>query len=140
VCEKSGPRLVDEGEILYRQVHPNWFDAGVPTSQGFRPGTGDDCPSVDRSSLTTPQRSYQLFTDPKPFGFAGTSEGVWGVSVEEVDNAGIEAWASPVAATTDTPANPAHAVLDFLNHGRNPSGRIGRVLRDAAVRRKRLYP
>jgi hypothetical protein len=53
--------LVDEGEILFRQIHPEFMDNGEPTSQGFGPTAKDEGKlSVDRSAITDPKSSYRV--------------------------------------------------------------------------------
>ena len=59
-----GPQLTDPGEVLFRQVHPSWIQAGKPTSQAFRPTPKDrGLLSVSRSSKTTASAAFELHND-----------------------------------------------------------------------------
>lgn len=137
----KGPALTAIGEVLYRQVKPEWFaEQDEPTSQAFRPRPTDKgMLSVDRSSLTTPKDSFVLATTQPPAGFGLTSAGVWGVSIEEVHGVALTAHEDPVVATTDKPANPAHCVVDFTGRNDKQARSLGRVLKHYAHQRGRLY-
>lgn len=144
MCEKNGARVSASGEILFRQVNPGWFaQDGEPSSQAFYPWREDDecCLSVDRASKTQADAAYTLFTAPRPAGFGGTSAGVWGISVQEVDDANVTAWDDPVDACDDAPANLAHGVVDFSDHQSEKKKRnVGRILKVKALSRGRVYP
>ena len=140
MCDKKGPRLTEKDELLFRQVHPSWFDAGQPSSIAFRPSTTDPCPSVDRQAKTNAATAFVLFTTPKPNGFSGTSDGVWAVSVEEVDAAGVSAWEDPVRATQQTPPNDAHAAIHFDGLGSKREAKAARALKVWANKRGRRHP
>jgi hypothetical protein len=114
VCTKSGPKLTIPSEILFRQVRAQHWDGEILAREAFLLNKGDDhCLSVDRSSITTAAASFVLQTTPKPVGFERKSVGVWGVSVEEVDRVGLDAWKDAVLQQVDAPANPAHAVIEM---------------------------
>ncbi len=69
-----------EGELLLRQVHPNFIVEDRITSQVFLPTAKDEHKlSVNRDSMISPQAAYELHTLRKQL----KSAGVWGVSVEE---------------------------------------------------------
>jgi hypothetical protein len=65
--------LTDDGELLYRQVHPSFVRDGRPTSQAFRPTPKDENKlSVARGSLTTEKAAYEHHTVALGLGSAGT--------------------------------------------------------------------
>jgi hypothetical protein len=123
-------------------VSPAWLDDGEPSSQSFYPwrDVDDDCMSVDRGSITTPAAAFQLFTAARPGGFGQASAGAWGLSVAEVEAAGLSAWADPVATTSDAPANPAHALVEFAPLTKKQQRSLGRKLKLLAIARGRLHP
>lgn len=109
-----GPRLEDRTELLLRQVHPSWIQAGRPTSQAFRPTPKDESLlSVSRGSLTSPEDALELHTVQK--GLA--SAGVWSVTVEDCASADRPVHADPIEEPVP---DRAHAVVDFegLSHGK----------------------
>lgn len=142
MCQKNGDRIPGSDEILIRQVNPAWLDDGEPSSQSFYPwrDIDEDCMSVDRGSLTSPAAAFQLFTAARPDGFGQPSAGAWGLAVSEVDVVGLSAWNDPVAATSDTPANPAHALVEFAPFTKKQQRTLGRKLKLLAITRGRLHP
>ncbi len=55
--------LNDEDEILFRQIHPTFFEDGHVSSSPFVPTKKDEGKlSVDRSSLTTASGAFHLYT------------------------------------------------------------------------------
>jgi hypothetical protein len=128
---------------LFRQVFPNWLeDDGQPSSQAFHPwrDCDDGSLSVDRASLTTAEATFLLFTTPKPMGFEGQSAGVWGFTVGEIMAMRLVALEDAIAATKDTPANPAHALVNFHNIDRSRWKNTGRQLKVKAIDRGRIHP
>ncbi len=116
MCEKSGPEITDESELLLRQVFPNWLsEEGEPSSQAFYPwrDIDDGCLSVDRAALAEPAAAFARFTAPRPQGFGQPAVEVWGLTVGELKPRGLSAWQDPVEATGDHPANPSHALVEF---------------------------
>lgn len=154
MCLKSGGELApphcDASELLLRNVSPVCFaDDGHPSSQAFLPRRrtdhhpGDEgCLSVDRGSQASPASSHALFTSEKPRGFAASSAGVWAVSIGEVVAQRLTAWGDPVPASpqSDTPANPAHAVIDFGGVSESGQRKQARTLKARALERGRLHP
>jgi hypothetical protein len=98
----------DKNELLLRQVHPHFIQEGRVSSVAFRPTPKDQKKlSVNRGSLTTPERSFDLHTREKGL----QSSGVWGVSVEEVcamQDLSIEE--DPISAPIP---DPSHGLIDF---------------------------
>lgn len=126
-----------DDELLYRQIHPNWFEDGLPTSQGFRPtGKDDGKLSVDRSTVFTAEESFLLHHDDKGLATAGT----WGLTVAEFAAEDVGCRPDPLERSYTEPANPAHAVADFSLHGGGKCKLIGKRLRNVAVARGRVHP
>ena len=142
MCSKRGPQLMESAELLFRQIHPNWLvDDGVPGSLSFVPSRHDEhCLSVDRSACTNAAGSYSFFTSDLPAGLGRKSIGVWALTVEEVDKVGCKAFSDPEPASAETPANAAHAVIDFEGISGNQQKKIGARLKVFAVTRGRLAP
>jgi hypothetical protein len=124
--------LTEQGEILFRQVHPQFFTAGRISSQAFEaPRSHEGMLSVDRESLTAAKDSFALFTE----GFGLSSACVCGVSVGEVNQHELHAYSDPVPATDDLPANPAHAIVDMSALGKKKMKKIaGRLAQIARAR------
>ncbi len=102
-----GERLTDPEELLHRQIHPDWIQAGRPSSQAFRPTPKDaGLLSVSRGSLTTAAAAYKLHTEQRGL----KSAGVWSIRVQDCDDAELEAFGDPLPEPV---LDPAHAVIDF---------------------------
>ena len=102
-------RLGNPAELLLRQVHPAFLQAGRVSSQAFCPSRNHGFKlSVSVRSKTEPGQAYRLHVDEK--GLA--SAGVWAVSVEECERCDLAVHEDPV----ETPVpDPAHAYIDFTN-------------------------
>ena len=145
MCEKTGPQLfpsAESVEVLFRQVSASSCEDGEPTSRAFIPRkhSDDGCLSVDRSSLTSAERSYFLATKLPPDGFGLQSVGAWGLSLEDVYSCALTAWSDPVPASEGKPANPAHALIEFGDMSEGDRRRIGRAFKVRAIARGRLFP
>lgn len=142
MCAKAGPRIPRSSEVLLRQVNPSWLDGDEPSSQSFYPwrDLDEECLSVDRGSLTSAADAHRLFTAPSPTGFGMASMGVWGVSVEEVEDAGLSSWDDKLSAIPPKPANPAHALIEFAPLSKKQQKALGRRLKVLAIARGRLHP
>ena len=128
--------LCDGDEVLFRQIHPSFYDNSYPSSGPFAPSAKDDSKlSVDRSSLTTAAASHALFTGN---GFASVA--VYGVSVAEFNAESLPCHPDPLRAEGALAANPAHAYADFSAFNPSQSKKIAKRLRNNAVQRGRLYP
>jgi hypothetical protein len=125
--------LGDAGELLHRQVHPSWIQAGRPTSQAWRPTPKDEgLLSVSRASQRAAADSYRHHT--KVLG--RLSAGVWGVTVEECTGVGLSAFADPI----DEPIpDPAHAVIDFRGLSDKDCRIRGAQLQNLANKRGCIY-
>jgi hypothetical protein len=94
-------------DLLHRQVHPSWLQAGRPASLAFRPSPKDKKQlSVDLGRLVTAQQSFEAFTQVGGF----VSAGVWSVSENEARVVGVPVVPDPIKVPYD---NPAHALIDF---------------------------
>ncbi len=140
----SGARIQGQGDILLRQIDPHWLDGEDPSSQNFRPFRDIDegMLSVDQRAKTSYEASFKLYTDPKPTGFERPSHGIWGLSIAEVEAEKLSACDDPVAEDKQnrTPANPAHAVIQFGDAEEKSWRKIGKALKKKAVERGRLFP
>lgn len=131
-----GARLVDGGEVLFRQIHPDLMQDGEPASSAFRPKEADENKlSVDRGALTTPEGAFDLYT-----GNGFTSAAVYGVSVAEFGTHGIGCEEDPLAATDQLAANPAHALASFDGFGSSKQKTLAKRIKQAAVARGVLHP
>ena len=134
---EAGARIVDDDEMLFRQIHPVLYLAGTIASSAFLPTIADKGQlSVDRSSLTTPAASHNLYV-----GNGRDSVAVYGVSVGQCGAESIPCHPDPLPATGGLRANPAHAYADFngivsLKDQKKKAQR----LRDKALARGRLHP
>lgn len=128
--------LDDSEEILFRQIHPNFYDNNHPASPQFAPTAKDENKlSVDRSSLTTAAAAHALFTSN---GYE--SAAVYGVSVGEFGAEKLSCYSDPLKAEGKLAENPAHAYANFSAFSTNQSKTIAKRLRNNAVKRGRLHP
>lgn len=121
------PPLEDSEELLYRQVHPSWIQAGRPTSQAFRPTPKDaGLLSVSRGSCTTAEQAYRLHTEEKKC----QSAGVWSVLVGDCAAVERTVHADPL---TEPVHDAAHAVVDFTGLADPKARAVASVLKAKAV-------
>ena len=128
-------------EEFFRHVPTRHIENDLPSPKAFQPRASDQgLLSVNRSTLTTACDSHLLFTTPKPDGFSGKSEGDWAVTVEEVIGCTLTSRPDPIEAdpAQETPANLAHAVVDFTEA--IDTSDAARRLRAFAVARGRRHP
>lgn len=136
MTEPAPAELLNEDELLFRQVNPNWLRDGSITSQAFKPMASDHGQvSVDRGSLTTPAAAHEFFTGVLGFSSAGT----WALSVGEVRGNPVPlcAFGSP---ETETLANPSHGHIEFRDLPRRDVEAKAKSLRAAATSRGRQHP
>jgi hypothetical protein len=136
VADDQPPQPLDAAtEILFRQVHPNLFDGDEPASSAFVPNESDQGQlSVDRSSLTTAQESYELYV-----GNGLLSGGVYGVTVGEFGAHGLSCRPDPLDAEEGRRPNPAHALVDYSVLGTNQRKKVGKRLKATALSRGVLH-
>jgi hypothetical protein len=137
-----GDKLTNQGEVLYRHIHPDFLDGDVPSSDRFRPSKKDkNMLSVDRSSIHDAATSHQIYTST-----GRKSAAIFGVSVGEFNGKSIECIEDPVAAkdATDTepavPENKAHALADYAPHSEKDQKNIAKELKRLAMQRKKIFP
>jgi hypothetical protein len=127
------------GSLFYRQVNPNWYKNGVPTSQAFGPTPKDrDQLSLDDASKVSAEGSWRHFTENLGLSSAGT----WAVSLGEVEETGdLMVVASPIEVPQDTTKNnPAHCHIDFSQvSSKGQKKRKAQHLAIKATARGRLY-
>ena len=135
-AQATDTRITDADEVMFRQIHPDLFLNGTLASSAFQPSATDEGQmSVNRSSLTNPKASFDLYV-----ANGRLSRAVYGVSVGEFGAEGVICHSDPLAATPELMANPAHAYADY-----NPLGSIkaekkkAQKLRDKAVARGHLH-
>lgn len=131
-----GNLLVNQREVLFRQIHPNFMQNGEPASDRFRPQPNDEgMMSLDREALTTAAASYALYTSN-----GRQSAAVYGVAIGEFDTEVVPCQEDPLAATGTAPANPAHALADYTRHDYKAQKNISKRLKRKAVARGQLHP
>ena len=119
--------LSDDNELLFRQIHPDFFDDGKPSSQPFWPTAKDDNKlSVDRSTLTTAEKSY--------LSYSFKTVAVYGLTVGEFREQDIPCIDDPLNN------NSAHAFADYQAHHTSQQKKRGRLLQQVALKRGQLYP
>lgn len=121
--------LTQMEELLWRNVHPDWVDDGVLSSQAFRPNSGDDGQmSVGRSSVVSASDHFSEYV-----AVPNKSGGIWALSVQEVDDQSLR-------VVDDSKADPpplltGHAYVDFRDVGGKQEKKRGAKLRDRAAER-----
>lgn len=121
-----------DDELLHRQVHPSFLEAGRPSSSAFAPSKKDAGRlSVDRSSMVSARDSFEAFTSA---GFV--SAGVWDVAVGECRELGLAVEHDPVKEPYE---NPAHSFVDFRPLSRSQQRSKAQLLARAAAARECQY-
>jgi len=132
---QMGDKLMNEGEFLFRQIHPGSLQDGEPASDRFRPSELDKhMLSVDRSSLTSAEDAHALYTST-----GRKSAAVFGVSVGEFEAESISCVEDPIKKTEVEPANPAHALADYSALSISKQKLVAKRLKRQAVERGCLY-
>lgn len=127
----------DVAELLWRQVNPTWVsDAGVPTSQAFKPGTADEGkPSVARSSKQSAEEAHRWHTEVAKRPSAGT----WAVAVGECTTADLRVVDDSAADGAPASRSPAHAYWDFRPLTKGELKKASAALLMAALRRGQVF-
>ena len=131
--------FIDAEELLHRQVHPEFIQAGEVTSQAFRPFPRDDGKlSVDRNTLASAQEAYERHIqkiDPvKQTNLE--SAGTWSVSVAECLELELPPISDPIA---EPEPNPAHCLIQFSDYSGSQRKKRAKKLCDKAIKRGATY-
>lgn len=128
-------QLTDDAEVLFRHVHPNFLHDGEPSSSRFMPSEKDQNRlSLDRSSLITAQKAFELFTST-----GKKCAAVFGLTVAEFGTENVPCVEDPIANDPDLPDNPAHALADYSAHESARHKLIAKRLKNHALKRGCLY-
>ncbi|AEI03030.1 hypothetical protein OCA5_c18940 [Afipia carboxidovorans OM5] len=131
-----GDKLIDGAEVLFRQVHPRFYENGVPSSQPFKPTDKDqNLLSVDRSSIVSAEDAHVNYVNG---GFQ--SSAVFGLTVAEFGYEAIDCHSSPLDGTNGVPKNPAHSHADYSPHTSSRQKNIAKRLKIRALARGQLHP
>jgi hypothetical protein len=128
-----------DGELIWRQVHPNFIVNGEVTRQAFGPSSGDAGQmSVDRSSIVTAEEAHQFFTAVAKRQSAGS----WAVSTTEVQESGSRTVSDVERSRLSDapPMSPGHAYIDFRSLDRSGQRIASSALLLAAIERGRQHP
>jgi hypothetical protein len=127
-------QLTDPSELLWRQVNPIWYNNGVVSDLAFRPSSSDggllSTSRESRQSATAAFEHHTLILRLK-------SVGTWGVSVNEVDQAGARAIDD--SRCGEQPMPPGHASIDMRPHERKDARAIRTTLAARATARGCRY-
>jgi len=128
--------LTDHAEVLFRQIHPTYYQNGVPSKSRFMPQPNDNgFMSVDRGKLTTAAASHAAY-----LAAGKQSAAVFGISVGEFASETLPCAEDPVEATDEKPANPAHALVDYTSFDEKTRRLISIRLWAKATSRGQLHP
>lgn len=122
-----------DGELLHRQVHPNFLKGdGTLMSSAFKPTPKDiEKLSTTRDALLNAAASYEWY-----LGAVGESAGTWSVSNHEATAVDVEV----ILDGGDGELHDAHVSLSFEGKTRRESERTAKELRDCATTRGRQHP
>lgn len=126
-------------ELLLRQVHPNFMQAGRLWSRAFTPTDADNGElSVDRDTIISAKDAFERYLANKKLS---TSGGCWGVSVQEFSNLGLNTYSDPITDTENpTNTNLAHALVNFAAYPTDKHKALGKAAHRKAADRGQLYP
>ena len=116
--------------LLYRQVHPNWIEDDLLTSQTFAPTPKDELRlSVYDGDGVSASSSWVHYTSQGLL-----SSGVVAVTLEECECLGLRVIPDP------RPGSPHHALIDFTGLSGGQRKRRAQRLTAAAEERGWLFP
>lgn len=123
-------------ELLFRQVHPEFYQNGILGSRAFKPNSSDKgLMSTDRAALTSAEAAFVHYTQH----VKKKSACVYGLTVQNFEAVAVECQADPLEADGDIPANAAHSLA---NYNKNPDKSwklVSQRLRDVAEERGSQY-
>lgn len=132
----AGTELTDSSTLLFRQVPLIHLPGGRVSSAAFVPGPNHDSLLSTRHEAVGAERAYQEFVAE-----GNSSEGSWGVTVDEVRTNGVCDEVAPYLDEFINGAPQGHVSIDF---NRSPSTsatkRIAKHLSRRAHDRGRLHP
>jgi len=118
--EYPTPDCMTPETLLLRQVHPNFMDGAVVTSQAFMPFPRDDGKlSVYDGDQIGAADAHKHYTQT----LGNQSRGVWAVTKSEADDEGVEGAPDPL------PGFPAHAKIDFGSMSEKACRKIAKRLK-----------
>lgn len=130
-----GQPLSDVEELLWRQVHPDWMQAGRCTSQAFKPTPKDKGQiSVSQSSLVSAEDAFQFHISTLDL----ESAGVWAITVGDASSVGYAVLDDSQNPVPNTP--PGHALIDARQESGSRQKTLARALASAANDRGRIHP
>lgn len=130
-----GEEVPNPIEVLFRQIHPQSYQNGRLSTDRFKPQPNDaGFMSVDRSTLTTAEKSHSLYAS-----MGKKSAAVYGLSVAEFLSEALKVYADPIEADGVSPANPAHAVVDYTAFDERKWKNISKRLAVFALARGALH-
>jgi hypothetical protein len=110
-------------EILFRQVHPKFYDGDAVQTRAFNPTKKDVGElSVDLGSLISAKCAFLLFTGRLGY----SSVGVWPIVMSKCQGANTSAFHKPLYA------HRCHGFIDFRLKGKKECERIAKVLKHHA--------
>lgn len=116
-------------ELVYRQVHPEFYQNGVLGSRAFKPNSSDQgMMSTDRASLTSAKDAFTHYTQH----MKKKSACVYSLKVGDFEAYNIECQADALEADGDIPENPAHSLADYNKNPERSWKTLAQRLRDAA--------
>ena len=116
-------------ELLYRQVHPEFYQNGILGSRAFKPNSSDEgLMSTDRAALTSAEAAFNHFTQH----VKKKSACVYGLKVEDFEARNIECQADALDPDGDIPANPAHSLADYNKNPEKSWKTLAQRLKDVA--------
>ena len=120
---------MNDATIVFRQIHPSFVQAGLPTSQAFRPTSKDEFKlSVYDGDLISPENAFQHYVNQLNLA----SVGVMGLAVTECTAVSLAVYSDPNRFSE-------HALIDFSGLLDKYCRTKSKLLRDKAVQRGWLH-
>ena len=115
-------------KLLYRQIHPQFVQDGIVTSQAFRPIKPKTRLSVYDGSMINPKPAWQHYTNT----LKNKSIGVMGVTENECE-------LKKLKVISDPKPYKEHILIDFGNFTQNKVKSIAKALAADAKKRGWCY-
>ena len=131
-----GKKIEDSCELLFRQVHPQFFENGIAGARAFKPNSSDaGHMSTDRSVLTNAQSAFDHSTKH----LKKQSACVFGLTVGEFGHEKIDCFEDPLPSDGQIPQNPAHSLANYGEHAEKSWKNISQRLKVLAIARGCRY-